>query len=239
MVFEMFIDSTSTGELQDCGRLVKFMESTEFNKMSPHDDLNFGETDYVLAKPGDCYIAYASGITTNLGIRNLTKGEYTLKWFDCKDGDTEIQTVNIDTSGNHSWNKPSGMGDEVALYIKRSGGLSGLPSVITSPSSNAGIPGQELIVPGTEDNIAPVAKDKMVQTGQNESTYIQLLYEDPDSGPGPYTISIVKQPVHGSLSGTGNDQTYIPNKGFTGRDSFEWKVSDGKDDSNIATVTIQ
>ncbi|MEA3477396.1 MAG: Ig-like domain-containing protein, partial [Bacteroidota bacterium] len=89
-----------------------------------------------------------------------------------------------------------------------------------------------------ERNIAPVAKDKMVQTGQNKSKYIQLLYEDPDNGPGPYIISIVKQAANGSLSGTGNDQTYTPNKGFSGKDSFEWKVSDGKDDSNIATVTI-
>jgi hypothetical protein len=71
------------------------------------------------------------------------------------------------------------------------------------------------------DNIAPVAKDKTVQTGQNESKYIQLLYEDLDSSPGPYTISIVKQPMNGSLSGTGNDQSYIPNKGFSGIDSFK------------------
>jgi hypothetical protein len=90
-----------------------------------------------------------------------------------------------------------------------------------------------------DGNSAPVAKDKMVQTGQNESLYIQLLYDDPDSSPGPYTISIVKQPGNGSLSGTGNDRSYIPKKGFSGKDSFEWKVSDGKDDSNVATVIIE
>jgi len=470
MVYEMFIDSTPTSVLKDCGRLVKFMESTEFNKMSPHDYLKHADTDYVLAKPGDCYIAYASGITTSLGIRNLNKGEYKLKWFGCIDGDIDTQTVNIDSPGNYSWNKPSGIGDEVAVYIKKSGGSSGNLSVITSPSPDARfLPGQEVTATGTGDNlswsincigadkiasgtgsritftvpkdftknnmiriilssdgsiteqvhaiassgtdfceqngvvsmeaenyisqegynlinrsdasgnlamqvgsdgslnfrftlnsegtwyiwirgyattpennglylkldgnyltapanhphagvkdiylkkhgwcwkpewqasvhsvhegpitmtasagthilsickrktenpvidkilltrtdsapsdssygpdetkttsgmdnIAPIAKDKMVQTGQNESKYIQLLYDDPDSSPGPYTISIVKQPMYGSLSGSGNDLIYVPMKNFSGRDSFEWKVNDGKDDSNVATVTIE
>jgi hypothetical protein len=68
MVYRMFIDDTSIGQLQDCGRLVKFMESTEFNIMAPRDDLKYGDTEYVLAKPGDCYIAYSSRTTSGLGI---------------------------------------------------------------------------------------------------------------------------------------------------------------------------
>jgi hypothetical protein len=64
-----------------------------------------------------------------------------------------------------------------------------------------------------------------------------LSYTDPD-GPGPYTVTIVTSPSNGSLTGSTNDRTYTPNAGFTGTDSFTWRVNDGLANSNTATVTI-
>jgi len=117
MIYEMFIDDTTTSDLQDCGRLVGFFESTDFNTMSPHDELKNGNADYVLANPGHSYIAYASGPTTTIGLKNMTSGTYSFKWFDCKDGDT-VEQNNVSVSpGDQIWNKPSGLGDEVAVYI--------------------------------------------------------------------------------------------------------------------------
>ena len=37
----------------------------------------------------------------------------------------------------------------------------------------------------------------------------------------------------------GTDATYVPNTGFSGEDKYNFKVNDGKVDSNIATVTIK
>jgi len=121
MIYEMFIDDTPTSDLQGCGRLVSFFESTNFDTMSPHDELKNGNTDYVLANPGCSYIAYASGPTTTIGLKNMTAGKYSFKWFDCKDGDTVEQNNVSVSSGDQTWNKPSGLGDEVAVYITGSG----------------------------------------------------------------------------------------------------------------------
>ena len=117
MIYQMNIDDTAVSDLQDCGRLVSFLESTDFNTMAPHDELKNGNTDYVLANPGHSYIAYASGPTTTIGLKNMTSGTYSFKWFDCKDGDTVEQNNVSVSSGDQIWNKPSGLGDEIAVYI--------------------------------------------------------------------------------------------------------------------------
>ena len=58
MVYGMDIAGTPRPDLVDCGNLVQFMESTNFQEMAPRDDLAFADTDYVLARPEHSYIAY-------------------------------------------------------------------------------------------------------------------------------------------------------------------------------------
>ena len=67
---------------------------------------------------------------------------------------------------------------------------------------------------------------------------IQLTYDDPDGGPGPYKSEIIIHPSYGKLTGVGNDQVYTPVPGYTGNDKITWKVNDGMDDSEIATIYI-
>jgi hypothetical protein len=86
-------------------------------------------------------------------------------------------------------------------------------------------------------NQAPVAEDQSITLAQDTSADIQLVYIDPD-GPGPYTVTLLTQPAHGTLAGANNDYTYTPDPGYTGADSFRWKVNDGLSDSNIASVSI-
>ena len=86
-------------------------------------------------------------------------------------------------------------------------------------------------------NVPPVAQDQSLATSEGTPASISLLYTDSD-GPGPYTISIVSLPTHGTLSGNGNDRTYTPDAGYSGNDSFTWRVFDGLDYSNTATVNI-
>ena len=49
----------------------------------------------------------------------------------------------------------------------------------------------------------------------------------------------MSEPVHGQLAGIAPYLTYIPNSGFSGDDSFTFKVEDGESDSNTATVSIR
>jgi len=120
MVLGMDIASTPKSDLEDCGRLVRFFESTNFNEMSPHDDLAFAGTKYVLARPGESYIAYSPELQGKIGLTKLRAGIYNLRWFDCTIGREVMQEEIEVTGGSQSWAKPEGIGTEMAVYIKRS-----------------------------------------------------------------------------------------------------------------------
>ncbi len=121
MAFEWDIASTPTSTLEDCGRLVSFMQATNFDEMAPHDELKFGGTEYVLADPGNAYIAYASALAGDLGIRNIMQGTYDFTWYDVTNGTSVLQTGVVVGSGDQTWRKPGGIGDELAVYIRRTG----------------------------------------------------------------------------------------------------------------------
>jgi hypothetical protein len=117
MILGMDIASTPLSDLEDCGRLVEFMESTDFNRMAPHDELAYGGTQYVLALPGESYIAYASNLTDELGLQNMTAGTYEFTWFDPSTGDTIEQLGVALPRGDQTWATPEGFGSEVAVYL--------------------------------------------------------------------------------------------------------------------------
>ena len=95
----------------------------------------------------------------------------------------------------------------------------------------------------------PVAYDQSVTTDQNTAITITLVGSDLDTGD-VLTYIIKSLPASGFLSegGTsivtvpyllsGDTLTYTPNVGFTGAFSFDFKVNDGVNDSNIATVAV-
>ena len=87
-----------------------------------------------------------------------------------------------------------------------------------------------------EDNSPPVSQNQTVNATENTAVHINLRAQDDDGD--PLTYSIVTDPGHGTLSGQGPDVTYTPDTGYTGMDSFYFKVNDGMVDSNVASVTI-
>jgi hypothetical protein len=89
---------------------------------------------------------------------------------------------------------------------------------------------------GTTTNHNPVASNQNVATTPNTDKSITLTASDSDGD--KLTYSIVKQPSHGTLTGTPPSETYKPASGYTGSDSFTFKVNDGKADSNTATISI-
>jgi hypothetical protein len=120
MVLGMDIAGTSVNDLEDCGRLVRFFESTDFAAMAPHDDLAHSATQYVLARPGRSYIAYSAAATGPLGLKAMTAGTYTLTWLDCASGRRVVQAGVAVPDGDQAWAPPTGLGGEVALYVHQS-----------------------------------------------------------------------------------------------------------------------
>ncbi len=85
-------------------------------------------------------------------------------------------------------------------------------------------------------NKAPVASALAITTNQGQSSSLTLAGSDPDGDSISYTI--VAAPAKGTLSGTAPNLTYVPAAGYSGSDSFTYKVSDGSLSSAIATVSI-
>ncbi|TDA67963.1 MAG: tandem-95 repeat protein [Chloroflexi bacterium] len=94
-----------------------------------------------------------------------------------------------------------------------------------------------LLVTVTAANDAPIAGNQSVSTPYETDLDITLTMSDVDGG-SPVTWTVIDAPLHGSLSGTAPNLTYTPEAGYSGGDSFTFKVNDGGADSNIATVTI-
>lgn len=85
-------------------------------------------------------------------------------------------------------------------------------------------------------NHAPVAYDGTLTTDEGVAADTTLAATDADGD--PLTYAIVDGPSHGTLSGSGRTRTYTPAAGFHGSDSFTFEASDGKADSNVATIDI-
>ncbi len=115
MLLYMDIASTSVSDLQTCGHLVGFMEATRFNETAPADALARGNTLYVLADPGEVYLAYGdSGVSLGL---NMIAGAYDVKWFDTIDGDLVDSGRRTVGTGDQTFAKPAGIGAEAVLYL--------------------------------------------------------------------------------------------------------------------------
>ena len=106
----------------------------------------------------------------------------------------------------------------------------------TSPSSTPTIFDVRALLFGQNVNEAPTASPRTV--ADNENTPITFTVTGFDPNGDALTYSIVTQPSHGTLTGTGPLLTYAPANGFTGTDTFTFTVSDGALVSSPAPVTI-
>lgn len=85
-------------------------------------------------------------------------------------------------------------------------------------------------------NDAPLANSQSIETTQDTILEITLTASDIEDD--FLTYSIIDSPLHGILSGSAPNITYTPTDGYTGTDSFTFKINDGELDSNLATVSI-
>ncbi|MCU0918092.1 MAG: hypothetical protein MUC88_26550 [Planctomycetes bacterium] len=87
--------------------------------MEPQDALGHTGTQYVLARPGERYVVYASNSRGRLGLRDMTAGKHTLLWLDCVSGATVFQESVSVSEGSQTWPKPAAIGNEMAVYLRR------------------------------------------------------------------------------------------------------------------------
>jgi Concanavalin A-like lectin/glucanases superfamily/F5/8 type C domain/Bacterial Ig domain len=85
-------------------------------------------------------------------------------------------------------------------------------------------------------NPPPVANNQAITLNKNTQQAITLTATDPNNDPLTYTV--LTQPAHGTLTGTGPNLNYNPDTDYVGADSFTFKANDGTTDSNTATVNI-
>lgn len=95
----------------------------------------------------------------------------------------------------------------------------------------------------TADVTVPANPGKPTATDQSglvvqSPTALPITLAGTDPNGGTLTYSIVTPPTRGTISGTGPTVTYSPTLGSFGADSFTFKVSDGKYESNVATVSL-
>lgn len=82
-------------------------------------------------------------------------------------------------------------------------------------------------------NTVPEALDATFTTAKNTPVAITFQHNDFDDDAGLPT-TIVQRPSNGAYDG----ERYIPNANFVGEDRMLWKTNDGKNDSNVAIITL-
>ncbi|MEY2787463.1 MAG: hypothetical protein RLZZ34_606, partial [Verrucomicrobiota bacterium] len=105
------------------------------------------------------------------------------------------------------------------------GGMEKFPGLKLTALSNSG-----------PVNQAPKAVGQSLTVNSGQSVSTTLAANDPEGAALTYTI--VTSPANGTLTGTGANRLYTPKAGFSGDDSFTFKVNDGSLDSSVATVAI-
>jgi len=119
MVLGMDIASTSPYDLRGCGNVVRFFRPVNLREMAPHDELAAGDTQYVLANPGQQYVAYSSHSTGRMGLKDMKAGTYSFHFYDCAANRHAPQVFLEVSAGDHTWDVPAGFGPEVAVNIRR------------------------------------------------------------------------------------------------------------------------
>ncbi|MBL7052840.1 MAG: PKD domain-containing protein, partial [Candidatus Marinimicrobia bacterium] len=85
-------------------------------------------------------------------------------------------------------------------------------------------------------NNPPIAAD--IQKITDEDIFVVIILSGSDADGDALTFEVVDSPTSGVLTGDASDLVYTPVENYFGDDSFTYKVNDGTDDSNIATVSI-
>ncbi|CAH2031347.1 Ig-like domain-containing protein [Trichlorobacter ammonificans] len=137
-------------------------------------------------------------------------------------------TLSLNSNGSFTYTPTTGYSGSDSFTYRASDGP--LTSAITTVSI------------AVKANQAPVAVADSYSTNQNTALTVAapgLLANDSDPEGSALTAQKVTNPSHGTLSLNSNGSfTYTPTTGYSGSDSFTYRVSDGSLTSSAATVSL-
>ncbi|MBI1729318.1 tandem-95 repeat protein, partial [Candidatus Acetothermia bacterium] len=142
--------------------------------------------------------------------------------------------------GGRGWN---GQGDFIygetedwftCLITSRESIFAGCPAPLSNQPPLDPPPGQ------TGDNNTPNAVNDTATTPAGSPITISVLANDTDPNNDKLTVTQVTQPSNGTVTINANGTvTYTPNVGFSGTDTFTYKICDPGNLCDTATVTVQ
>jgi len=89
-----------------------------------------------------------------------------------------------------------------------------------------------------QPNRPPVAANDAATTAFATPVTIAVLANDSDPDGNPLSISAVTAPAHGTATISGTTIVYTPVAGYSGVDTFNYTISDGRGGSATASVTV-
>lgn len=106
------------------------------------------------------------------------------------------------------------------------GNNAGTPDAPSTPAS-----------PPSPGNTAPTAADVRVETNADQPVSGRAAASDPDGD--PLSFSAATRGAHGAVQVASDGRfTYTPDSGYTGDDSFDYTVSDGRGGADTASVLV-
>jgi VCBS repeat-containing protein len=148
-------------------------------------------------------------------------------------------SATTDVSGNYTI---SGLADGTYTVTPSLSGYTFNPATASATVSGANVTGIDFTATADVVNNSPVAKNDSFNVKVDTMLTVNkpgVLANDYDLENAQLTAFIVTQTTNGTLTFVNDGSfSYQPNNGFTGTDSFTYKVSDGELDSNTATVTL-
>ncbi len=90
------------------------------------------------------------------------------------------------------------------------------------------------------ENTAPVADDEALTTAEDASNSVNVLVGDTDFDGDPLTVStLAPAAAHGTVAcSAAGSCTYTPDSNYSGSDSFDYTVSDGRGGSDTGLVSV-
>jgi hypothetical protein len=190
-------------------------------------------TAMYIPRPNNAPVAEGKNITANMNINTdiaLTGS----------DADKDKLTFSIVTDPLHGTLGETNQEEGIVTYTPDSGfiGKDSFTYKVNDGTKDSNTATVSVTINPPPNNI-PKAEGQNVITDENQPVNIQLSASDKDND--GLSGTYVSTPLHGQLSKidlTNGKVTYTPDTNFIGKDSFAFKVNDGKADSNIATVSI-